>query len=48
MKSSYKQEEAAIRVIIHGNFKPLESIKTIKLQTYYKNKKLKHIFFKEE
>ena len=47
MTSSYKQEEAALRKIIHDNVKPLEPVKTIKLQIFYKNKKLKHLFIKD-
>ena len=46
MTSSYKQEEAALRKIIHDHVKPLKRVKTIMLQNFYKNKKLKHFFIK--
>ena len=46
MTSYYKQEETTLRKIIHDNVKPLEPVKTIKLQFFYKNKKLKRLLIK--
>ena len=48
MKSSYKQEEAALKKTIRDSVKPLEPVKTIKLQIFYENKKLNHLFIKNK
>lgn len=45
MTMSYKQEETAFRKIINDNVKLLEQVKTSQLQIYYKNKKLKHVYY---
>ena len=41
MKSSYKQEEAAIRKLNHDNVKSVEQVKPIKLQFFLQKQEIK-------
>jgi hypothetical protein len=46
MSNTYKQTEKEMQTIIHQNVKPTENNKKLKLFIYYKNKKLKHLFIR--
>ena len=46
MSSQYKQEEKSIRKIIQDHISPSENNSLIKLQIFYKNKKLRNLFIK--
>ena len=46
MTSCYKQTEKELQKIIRDNIKPSENTSNIKLRIYYKNRKLKNLFIK--
>ena len=46
MTSCYKQTEKELQKIIQDNIKPSKNTSNIKLRIYYKNRKLKNLFIK--
>lgn len=46
MSSQYKQEEKNIRKIIQDHISPTDNNTSVKLQIFYKNKKLRNLFIK--